>query len=110
MGRGLVAATMVMVAVGRWPGWRGLWCPARLSFQFDILRLITRGLWRGGRCAGGAGSQPGPGTGHGPAVRGEKAAWAVTWRRTRRRVRVNEMRSGSVPASSAAWCMRVRMA
>src|SRR5437773_6885545 len=39
----------MVVAVGCWPGWRGLWCPARLSFQFDILRLITRGLWRGRR-------------------------------------------------------------
>src|SRR6266516_8130376 len=47
VGPGLVAATIV--AVGRWPGWRGLWCPARLSFQFDILRLITRGLWRARR-------------------------------------------------------------
>ena len=31
----------------------------------------------------------------GRAVRGEKAAWAVTWRRARRRVRVKERRSGS---------------
>ena len=44
----MVAATMV-AAVSRWPGWRGLWCLARLSFQLDILRLITRGLWRGRR-------------------------------------------------------------
>ena len=35
------------MVVGRWPGWRVLWCPARLSFQLDILRLITRGLLRG---------------------------------------------------------------
>src|SRR6266516_1190163 len=79
VGPGLVAAT-ILVAVDRWPGWRGLWCPARLSFQLDILRLITRGLWRARRVS--------------------------RWRR----VRVNEMRSGSVPASSAAWGMRVRMA
>src|SRR5438034_7860206 len=49
VGRGLVAATMVIVAVGRWLGWGAARCWARLSFQFDILRLITRGLWRGRR-------------------------------------------------------------
>ena len=37
---------MVIALVGRWLGWRGLQCPARLSFQLDILRLITRGLLR----------------------------------------------------------------
>src|SRR5437773_5484881 len=47
VGPGLVAATML--AAGRWAGWRGLRCPARLSFQLDILRLMTRGLWRARR-------------------------------------------------------------
>ncbi|MET7403866.1 hypothetical protein ABZS66_61410, partial [Dactylosporangium sp. NPDC005572] len=44
VGFGLVAFVMVMV----WSGGGGLWW-ARLSFQFDILRLITRGLVRGRR-------------------------------------------------------------
>ena len=44
----MVAATMVIVAVGRWLGWGAARCWARLSFQLDILRLITRGY-----CAAG---------------------------------------------------------
>jgi hypothetical protein len=44
----LVAATMVIALAGRWLGWPGLG-RARLSFQFDILRLMTRGLLRGRR-------------------------------------------------------------
>lgn len=38
------------------------------------------------------------------------AACPVTWRRTTRRVRVKETRSGSCPALRAAWCIRSRSA
>ena len=42
---------MVIVPVGCWLGWRGAAVlRARLSFQLDILRLMTRGLLRGPAC------------------------------------------------------------
>jgi hypothetical protein len=45
----LVAATMVIASAGRWVDAGRPRCPVRLSFQLDILRLITRGLVRGRR-------------------------------------------------------------
>lgn len=43
-------------------------------------------------------------------VGGENPAWLVTWRRTMFRVRMNESRSGSISAVSAASVMSARMA
>jgi hypothetical protein len=43
------------------------------------------------------------------SVRG-KAAWSVTWRRMTRRLRMNDTRSRSISASSAASCIRCRIA
>ena len=41
------------------------------------------------------------------AGRGESAAWSMTWRRVTRRDRMNDNRSGSLPAWSAASHMRL---
>jgi len=48
-GCGLVAATMVIAGAACLPGGLERCCPVRLSFQLDILRLMTRGLLRGRR-------------------------------------------------------------
>lgn len=89
----MVGPTSVTLGVS---GRGGLRCWVRLSFQLDILRLMTRGLERmrlGARRRSRISRRAAV---NARASReGENAAWSVTWRRTTRKVRVKEIRSGS---------------
>src|SRR6476660_10115932 len=63
-----------------------------------------------GRVGGGRGSRRGRGGGWWRAGQGEKPACPVTWRRTMRRVRMKDMRSGSRRSGAVASYISARIA